>query len=444
MAYASLVLRSRSAAGAGVALAFRFVALGLGMVATLLLTRTLTVSQVGIYSWALAWMSIFQMAGSVGFDRLVVREVAAAGSTQDGRRLASVVRTANLVVGCASGLIVLVGGVLGALAVAADSRDAFLIAAAITPICALSAVRQGVVQGAGRVGLSRFPEDVLRPIAFVVLLAAGLSAADDLQTAAGAMGLQAGAVGVSFAAGVWIQHRTLRRWRPTHMGQPRVDAIAWIRQAAPLGLVAGLGVALLQIDVVLLGLLSDSTSVGVYAVSVKVALFVGLAEWAANAAFLPLAARLYALADATRLRLATQLASAGALAGTLILALPLLIVPQRILSLFGPAFESGSVELRLLGSAWLVSALGGLNGSLLAMTGRTTSVVRGSAIALAVNVAANIALIPMLASKGAAISWVLTLTVWNVYLAVVVRRSFGFWASPVGLLGSLVRKRQRT
>ena len=118
----------------------------------------------------------------------------------------------------------------------------------------------------------------------------------------------------------------------------------------------------------------------------------------------------------------------------MILAAPVLIFPEQVLGIFGSEFQGGATQLRLLALSWIVSALAGQNGALLSMSQRNGAVVAGSAIALAANLALNVALIPEYGSLGAAWAWLLTTALWNIMLAVAVKRAFGFYATPIALL----------
>ena len=200
-----------------------------------------------------------------------------------------------------------------------------------------------------------------------------------------------------------------------------------------MALVNGVGVLLLQLDIILLGVLGSAADVGVYAIATRIALLVGLAEYAVTR-FPPFVARYHATLQYERLRRTAAAVAAAGLAGAAILAAPVLIFPEQVLSIFGSEFESGATQLRLLALSWIVSAMAGQNGALLSMSQRNGAVVAGSAIAPAANLALNVALIPEYGSLGAAWAWLLTTALWNVVLAVAVKRAFGFYATPLALI----------
>lgn len=254
------------------------------------------------------------------------------------------------------------------------------------------------------------------------------------------MALQGAAVSIAFIFSLVMLRRV--RPSPVAIAPARSRARAWLRLAVPLGLLNTIAIVLIQIDIILLGLLRNSTQVGLYSTSARVASFVGIAEFAVNAAYLPMVARLFATGHVNRLRRDAPLVTLGAVALSAVLALPLIVFAPQILGLFGASFENGAFVLRVLCVAFLASAVAGQNGALLTMTKHVRPVILGSCWALATNVVLNLILIPLQGARGAAIAWLLSVIVWNGFLSMQVRRIYGFTASPLALI-SLTRGRTR-
>ena len=108
----------------------------------------------------------------------------------------------------------------------------------------------------------------------------------------------------------------------------------------PLGLLNSIAIVLSQVDVILLGLLSSPKQVGIYSTSARLASFVGIAEFAVNAAYLPVVARLFAANRMDRLKTGAPLVTLGAVLLSSLLAVPLIVFAPQVLRLFGGAFKA--------------------------------------------------------------------------------------------------------
>jgi O-antigen/teichoic acid export membrane protein len=93
---------------------------------------------------------------------------------------------------------------------------------------------------------------------------------------------------------------------------------------------------------------------------------------------------------------------------TLTLNLPFFLIavifPEALLGLFGPEFTDGAAALGILAFASLVNAATGTSGAMLDMTGHTRVKLVNSTISVALGIALNLLLIPVLGVVGAAIS----------------------------------------
>ena len=414
--------------GSLMTLAMRAVAMGVGLLATLLLANKLGASGLGTYSWALAWTVVFPFIGDFGFSRLLGREIpglrveglhgALRGLLVDGPVVVTVFSIAVAICAAAAGVAFLPSNRLAP----------FLIAVLLTPVIALTTVGQGIAQALGHVGLSRIPEDVVRPLVGLAGIIVCWVLLDLPTTPTVGMAVQAVAFTAAFAVSVALARslwpRELRQAgrerRPRH----------WTQQAVPLAILSGVSTSLSQIDIILLGILSTASEVGLYATSTRLASGVGVAEFAVNGAFLPVAARLYRSKEIGRL---SVLSPKVALLGTALavaLAAPLLAFPKPILSLFGPQFPDAAFQVRILCLSFLASVVMGQNLTLLSMTGHTRAILIGTAVAMGSNIAMNGILIPPLGADGAALAWLSSTVLWDGVLIWQIRRLLGFYAGP--------------
>jgi O-antigen/teichoic acid export membrane protein len=420
-------------------MAMRIGSMGLGFVSTVILARYLGASGYGIYAWALAWATVLQLIATLGLDTLTIREIAAQKTQATWSAIRGLLRSGPLIVLCSS-LTVAAGVIAAGLAfVSPAQQTTFVIAVAMVPVLALTNVREGAMQGLGRVIPSRLPEDLFRPSIFIALLAIGWSVLSLSRSAPTAMALQGIATLLAFFAGLlllrWVLPAQLSSAAVSHL-----QVMPWIRQALPFVVLRAINTLLSQIDVILVGLLRGSTQVALYATATRVAALVGIAEFAVNAAYLPVISRLFVESGVDRLRTGAPLIALAGVLLSALLAIPLIVFAPFVMHYFGKSFSGGVFALRVLSVSFVISAISGLNIALLNMTRHVRAVMIGSGVGLATNVALNLILIPQSGARGAAIAWLLSILVWNGILELQVRRTLGISATPLALIPIGVRK----
>lgn len=404
-------------------------------VATLLLARYLGLHEFGIYSEALAWSSVVAVLGTLGLDRFAVREVAAHAATGSWSAMHGLVRYLPRY---ALGFCALaVGGAIMALLVFRDFDESselttFVIAIVMAPLMSLSIIRQGMLQGLGRVVVSCLPEDIIRPGVFIVVLVIAFGAGGTNPASDVAMAFQAAALFVSFLIGIVL----LKKYLPSSASETDAEPLTfgYFRSALPISVYSMVNILLIQAGIVLLGLTSEPSQVALFATAFKIAIGVGLAEYAVNNAYQPMVSSKLAIGDLAGVERLAPRAAAATFGLALPIALFVFIFAGPLLSLFGPGFESGEMTLRILCASYAINPLFGQNGALLTMSRNVRPLVGGTAFALVLNIALNLGLSPEFGAEGAAWAWFITLTSWNMVLGVQVRKIMGFWASPLILL----------
>ncbi len=175
-----------------------------------------------------------------------------------------------------------------------------------------------------------------------------------------------------------------------------------VREALPVGLSGVLVVAYARIDQLIVFEISGSRAAGLYSsvynlvdqshfipISILTTLSpIVAASWPADRARMLRTARL-----TTELM---AIASLGALAFTSVAAVPVVRL------LFGPSFVSAAAALPVLFAAFVFICFGYVNGNLLIVMGLQRRLLRISLLALVVNVAGNLALVPIYGFMAAA------------------------------------------
>lgn len=168
-----------------------------------------------------------------------------------------------------------------------------------------------------------------------------------------------------------------------------------------------LGVSLVSmisywLDILLLGMLGGPVLSGLYQPAARTAGLLRAVLPAFSGIAAPLVAALQAgdeSADTGRLyRLVTRWMVLLVTPATLFL----MVLPEPVLLLFGPRFSASAPALALLAAAAFAQSFGGIAGTVLSMAGHARVTFLNALVALAVQVALSVLLIPLYGTAGAA------------------------------------------
>jgi O-antigen/teichoic acid export membrane protein len=112
----------------------------------------------------------------------------------------------------------------------------------------------------------------------------------------------------------------------------------------------------------------------------------------------------------------------------------LIIFGEKFLSIFGPAFTRGQPALVILVIGQLANIGMGSVALLLIMTGHEREVAIGAGVAAILNITMNLIMIPSLGMVGTALGVTISVIVWNIVLAVCVKRRLGIYSTAAGRL----------
>lgn len=385
----------------------------IGKVASLVLfafmARELGQSEVGVFVFAFAFLQIATMPIDLGFDRWILRQIAADRASLD--RLFFNVLAAKLVL--AGPVLAASVGVAALLGYGGESLLTVLALAGGFVFDALSRTlwhlfmaleRQGLV--AACVIVQRFAAAGLG----LAVLFAGYGVVEVALT------YTAGA-----AAGFVVGFALLAR----RIGIPRRDVVpgtwsAMARASLPFGLADVLTIALFKLDAVLLSILATDAAVGRYGAAYRLFESPFFLTFALSGAF----AAMY-----TYLGPHTEPSIRAVFGRSIKFALALLIpcavgfamlAGPLVRLFFGDGFSEAADPLRLLAPAIVGLGVVNLSSSLVVSRRDPRAIVRVTGAALALNIALNLLLIPPYAENGAAAAMLVTEMVfagWVLWMA---------------------------
>lgn len=388
----------------------------LNLMITVILARLLGAAGYGVYAYAFALVQIIGIPVKMGMPTLLVRKVAAYHAREDWGLMKGIFRTVIQSVFAVGVILALVSWLLAVWfseGVPNEKLTTFGWSLLLMLAIALGQVRGAALTGLRLVVLGQFPERIIRPASFLVLiLLVWFLIPESELSASSAMGLHVIAALVAFITGALILLRAIPE--QVKHADARYEIREWISSAVPLSLIAGVQVVYAQAGIVILGIFGSEEEVGIYRVAIQCALLVGFGLQAFNMVLAPYFSRFHAKQDIARLQsLVTK--STQAIFGIAFLgAILLLFFGERILSVvFGIEFTAAYVSLVILILGQLVNAGVGASGILLNMTGNERHVLKALGISAALNVLLALVLTPFFGKEGAAVSSTIAVVVWS-------------------------------
>jgi O-antigen/teichoic acid export membrane protein len=238
------------------------------------------------------------------------------------------------------------------------------------------------------------------------------------------------AAGIALLVGAVVLHLSIPQ--RSKLATPVYRPSEWIASAWPLLLVNGMSVINTQAPILLLGTIKGAQTAGLYAIASRVADLVAFGLISVNLALAPVAAGLWTQRDIPRLQqMVTKSVRAG-LIFTLPVAAILIIFGERLLSVFGPEFPGGQPGLVILVIGQTVNVGMGPVALLLVMTGHEREFAIATGVCAFLNITLNLTLIHSWGLAGTALAVTISIIVWNMVMAVYVKRRLGIHATAVG------------
>jgi O-antigen/teichoic acid export membrane protein len=386
------------------------------------IARALGADGAGAFFVSLAAFAILQSVSQMGADTGAIRTIARYLALERRRDVRPVVRVGLLpVLVFGSALAVVLYWTAPALAetLIPDRRDEattyLRILAPVLPIAAGSAVLLAATRGLG----------VMLP--FVVIDRAGRSGLRlALALLVAALGLGGAAfmvawivpVAIGFvAAAVWLLALVSRAERPApsdvHVAASGAIAREFWSFSAYRGVAALFRVGLLWAGLLLVGALGSAAEAGAYSAATRIVLAGTFALDAVLVVMGPQISALLALDERERTGVLFQTATAWLTALSFPFYITIALFAPLALQIFGEDFTMAATALVILSLAMLLDMASGPVTTVLLMAGRSSWFLLNIMVTLAVNVVANILLIPPFGVTGAAVAWAVSIVVQN-------------------------------
>ena len=363
--------------------------LALGVVVTALVARTLGGAGYGQWSVVLNVLAIVGYFASFGLEKVVLREAAAHPEREQEWMGAMMLVRLGLVVPVV---------VLSLITVLLLQRSHQMLIAGLILVVTMPFDGASVLSLVFQLRVNnRVPMVVLTLRSVLWGLAVLL-----IFWRGGGMIALAVAMAATNAAGTVVQTAAALRILPRWPRPSRAQLRTLLNVGIPLGLSGMLIVSYARVDQVIVYTIAGSRASGLYSAVYNVLDAAHFVPMSVLTTLTPIMAAAWPV-DRERMlrvvRLAAELiavGSFGALAFATVAATPL------VRMIFGPGYGAAAPALPILGAAFIFIAFGYLNGSLLTVLGLQRRLLRISLVALLVNVAGNLLLVPLMGFMGAA------------------------------------------
>lgn len=414
----------------------------LSLLMTVVLARALGAKGYGVYSFAMALVTLLAIPAQVGLPAIIVRETARAEANDRWGLIRGLWRwSGKLVLGLSASLVVLAFFIawLGREAHDSLQLQTFYAALPLIPLMALGNVRGAALRGLRHVIKGQLPESVLRPGFLIVMILLVYVLLAETVTPIEAMMLHTAAAALAFIVGAYM----LRRARPDGLIQnptPEYQAKYWRRSILPLSMIAGANVINSQADIVMLGWMTSSEDVGIYRVVAASVLVINFGKLAIVSVVSPYFARMYAKSELQSLHALVTKSNQVVFLLSLPAFLVFLLSGEAMLGLvFGEEFTAGYIPLAILSLGYVFGTTIGSVSVLLNMTGHEKYTAMSVGISAVLNIALNLLLIPVWGIAGAATAMAVSMVISNSILWVIVVKQLGIKS---GIFGSLSRAKQ--
>jgi O-antigen/teichoic acid export membrane protein len=430
-------LRARISKASGSAISLKVLNTALGFITTVLLARMLGPDSFGVYAFALAVVMVVGLPAKAGVPQLVTKETAKGQASGQWGTVKAVWRWSTAVVLLVSLVVLLAAALVGVLfaeRIGMELTTTLGIGLLMIPVMGLALVRASSLRGLGHAVQGQLPELAIKPAVLLALLVAAPVMVPSLPfTSSTAMGLNIAATAVAFLVGAAL----LQRERPPELTQvqPRYESRVWIATIIPMASINAMHLINTQADILLIGVLMESSDVGRYKVAAQMSLLVAFGLQATKMVIEPYFARFYYQGELVKLqRLARAASRLNLTIAVAVLGLLIVFGKEFLEMAFGVGFVAALTPMLILSGGRLAGACLGSSGSVLVMAGYHREYARFWIVAAFLNVFLNIIFIPVFGMVGAAVATSITLLVPYVCGWWAAKRWIGCDCSPFAII----------
>jgi len=394
---------------------------------SIVLARTLGINTFGQYTLVISVLTVLSIPVQAGLPTLGVRETSKARAKSDNATIRTFIKWSNKLIGWYS-IVIIIFCVLFFLIAKQWSKQDFaynlLVGAGSIFIVSKMLRNNAVMRGLGRFAAGTASDILIRPSVHLCLFIVVASLIDI--NASGSVVIYTVSALIAYAASSIMMRSSIKGFAAKYQHRPEV----WIKALWLLTIVGGGQIFFGNIETLMLGLLTDSVQVGAYRVAFQISMLIILILTVINQVLQPKFSALYVSGDIAgledlALKSSWEMFLAVLLPGAVLLA----FAGPFLEFVFGNDYRIAAVALQILVIGQCINVFFGSVGTLLNMTGFEKESSKGMAIAIIINIALNLILIPEFGLNGAALSSMLSIFFWNLMLRHYVKTRVGIESS---------------
>ncbi|MEO5673912.1 MAG: oligosaccharide flippase family protein [Chitinophagales bacterium] len=397
---------------------------------SLIITNLLGAAAYGTFSYGFSWVNLLAVFSCMGYEQLALKEIPSYRLQQRGDLIRGYFRHSIkmvAIVSVATSLLLFAATFYFNIPEDDILRKGLWLAIPVLPLIAFINLRLSWIRSFHFNALSQLPDKVVRPAIFLAAIAVGYFILKENLSIHIVIILSGASILAAYVISKYLTAKKIEsEFREI---PPSFLRWQWTKVAFSLLLVNGIYFYLSQLQIILLGSLTDARSTGIYAIASRLSDLEGYMLFAINVVLAPVISRLFAEKSMAELqRVITSSLRIG-----FMLSLPVIICflffPLFFLNFFGDEFGDGEFALILLTISQVVNFATGSVGYLLTMTGHHRSAIQLLILCALLTTLLSILLIPDFGVNGAAIASATNNIVLNVLMAIVVYRRLGINAT---------------
>ena len=362
------------------------------LVLSIIIARCLGVHEYGVYAYVITCINLLVIPACAGLPELITKNIASylTGSKWDLFKGILIKSTKITII--FSTLIIVISLLIIFLLKNKfpDNITVFLLALILIPISALNQLRAAALRGLHKVIISQIPDILIQPLILIIILLCFVYLFKDTHLSSSDIIMaRAVSIAVAFILGSFL----LNKYIPLEakISSPQYDTVIWRQSAITFMIIQGINQMFNQTDILMLGLLGNVESVGLYKVASNGALLIGFGLLSVNTVLGPIISKLAAEKKWDKLQSIITYSSRLIFIATFPFAIGLIFYGKEFINIiYGPQFTSGSKTLAILSFGQLINAALGSVGLILNMTGNEKSSLIGQVIALSINFILNL------------------------------------------------------
>lgn len=391
----------------------------LSMILLILLAKVMNEKEFGLYTTAIAFITILSMPISMGLSTLIVRNTAYYYEKNEFSSIKALwIWCFSIIFVPASILLLLAFGILIIVdfQLMSSNFHYLLIACLFLALfMGLTDISASGIKGLGYVILGQVPSLILRPLLLVFLLFAFYISAITISAREAilfhVLASLSALIFVSFFIVNKVDERVIK------VKEKKFQSSLWRKSVLPLTMASGLQLLNSQLDVLMVSYFTNLENVAYYKAASSISMLVVFGLHAMQPIISQRIAVLFAKNEVNKiLSLNLSGVAISSLVSVPLIAIILFEGDMILFHLFGEGYQKSYMTLSILSIGQLVNSIFGFGVSILIMINKESKTLISLIFATILNVLGNIILIPNFGIEGAAISTAITMISLNLFV----------------------------